>query len=220
MGHEAIRQPAQSGQARSLVVLLHGYGADASDLMGLADDFKLTLPDTAFVGIEAPQVCDVWAAGRQWFPLSERNPKEYRLGVETAAPFLEQALTAEINHAGVVSSQVALFGFSQGAMMALHVGLCGERKWAGVMAYSGALASPCPLDPKGHKPPVLLVHGTEDDVVPFWNLSVAQSALENAEVPVVAQAIPDLGHGISVRGIELARTFLMDVLGYVADPFD
>ncbi|MDD7909432.1 MULTISPECIES: alpha/beta hydrolase [Pseudovibrio] len=210
--HGVLRHGAKETPAESLVVLLHGYGADASDLITLADDLTEALPRCEFVAIEAPQVCDVWAAGRQWFPLTERTPKEYRLGAEAAAPYLVSAVEKEMARVGVEPSSVALFGFSQGAMMALHVGLHYPKTFSGILAYSGALPAPDTLCREvASKPPVLLVHGEEDDVVPFWNLSVAQTAMENAEVPVTAQGLPGLGHGINVHGIELARTFLMEV---------
>ena len=117
------RLAPKSGQARQLVVFLHGYGADGNDLIEIGRAWQALLPQAAFVSPHAPRPCGQAPMGREWFPLTFRNPEERWDGVNMAAPGLAQFLDAELARHQLPPSRLALVGFSQGTMMALHVGL-------------------------------------------------------------------------------------------------
>ncbi len=205
--------PLSGARAKSLVVILHGYGADGDDLIDLGRAWAAALPDTAFVAPHAPDVCEIWAQGRQWFPLSMRDPSEYWRGVVGARPVLDAFIDAELGRLGLGDADLAIAGFSQGAMMALHAGPRRSRGIGGIAAYSGLLAGPERLAGEAmQKPPVLLVHGDEDDVVPPWHRPAAEKALLEAGFEVSSYGIADLGHGIDPGGVQLGAAFLRRVL--------
>jgi len=210
------RAEATSGEAKSLVILLHGYGADGNDLIGLAGPLGGALADTAFVSPNAPEPCTVNPMGRQWFPISYLDGSteaEMRAGAERAAVALDAFIDAEIERSGLPASRIALMGFSQGTMMALHVGLRRADALAGIVGFSGRLIEPERLaDDIRSRPPVLLIHGTADEVVPFESMEQAQTGLGEAGVSVETVARPGLGHGIDERGMVAAAQFLMQRL--------
>jgi phospholipase/carboxylesterase len=205
--------PAAGGTPRSLVVFLHGYGADGNDLIGLGREWSPALPATAFVSPNAPELCPGTPMGRQWFPLTMRDPHEFARGVATARPALDTFLDVELQRSGLDESACALVGFSQGTMMALHVGPQRKRQLAGILGYSGLLADPEALK-RGpiQKPPVFLIHGDRDDLIPVAAIFSAATGLGDAEIPVewhISQGIP---HGIGPDGLELGLSFLKRVL--------
>lgn len=207
-------QPLSGGAARSLVVILHGYGADGCDLIDLGRAWAPALPETAFSAPHAPDICEIWPAGRQWFPLSMRDPAEYWRGVTAARPALDAFIDAELARLGLGEADLAIAGFSQGAMMALHAGPRRGRPIAGIAAYSGLLAGPQHLAAEAkHRPPVLLVHGEEDDVVPPWHRGAAEKALIDAGFTVSSHGVADLGHGIDPGGVQLGAAFLRRAFG-------
>ena len=201
--------PAAGGGARQLVVLLHGLGADGNDLIGLAPHLARGLPDAAFVAPNAPFPCDMAPYGRQWFSLQDRAPEAVLAGVRAAAPILDGFLDDELARHGLSDGQLALVGFSQGTMTGLYVGLRRAEPCAQIVGFSGALVGPEDLEREiRSRPPVLLVHGEADEVVPFPALAAAQAALKARQVPVEAHGRPGLGHGIDQQGLELAATAL------------
>ena len=157
-----------SGQApKQLVVLLHGLGADGDDLISLAPYLAQVLPEAAFVSPHAPFPCDMAPFGRQWFSLQERTPEIMLGGVRMAAPILDGFLDAELEKAGLTAERLALVGFSQGTMMALHVGLRRAAAPSAIVGFSGALLAPELLPGEiVSRPPVVLIHGAADEVVP------------------------------------------------------
>ncbi len=206
-----------SGQApKQLVVLLHGLGADGNDLISLAPYFAQVLPEAAFVSPHAPFPCDMAPFGRQWFSLQERTLETMLGGVRMAAPVLDGFLDAELEKAGLTAEGLALVGFSQGTMMALHVGLRREAGPKAIVAFSGALLAPELLPEEiASRPPVLLVHGAADEVVPAQSLPAAVAALEANQVPVTHELRPGLGHSIDERGLQLAMGFLAEAFATV-----
>ncbi|HVV92289.1 MAG TPA: dienelactone hydrolase family protein [Hyphomicrobiales bacterium] len=211
------RLPARSGRATSLLVFLHGYGADGNDLIDIGRLWQSALPDTAFASPHAPEPCAEAPVGRQWFALSRTSVDPVGHGADLrwqgatrAAPVLNAFLDAELARLGLAPGRLMLVGFSQGAMMALHVGLQRRPPPAAILAYSGALIGPEHLageiaDPP---PPVLLVHGDADPVVPFEALAAAREGLAAAGVPCQWHVSPGLGHGIDEASLLHGARFL------------
>ncbi|WP_420391811.1 alpha/beta hydrolase [Acuticoccus sp.] len=199
------RKPPRSGRPpRHLVVFVHGYGADGSDLIALADVFARALPDAQFLSPDAPGVTSM--GGREWFPLTMRDPAEYRRGVAAAAPALDRFLDTELARYGLADADLALVGFSQGTMMALHVAYRRPRPVAAVVGFSGLCAEEEPRDLQ--PAPTLLIHGTHDELLPAaFTLQAAQS-LGGAGVPVEWHFRPGLAHGIDQEGLSMAGDHL------------
>lgn len=215
---EFKRKPAQSGDADSLVIFLHGYGADGGDLLGLADPLGPHLPDTAFVAPDAPERSTMNPMGFQWFPIpwidgsSEDEAEQGMLrAVDDLNAFLDRMMAEE----GLTPDRVALVGFSQGTMLSLHVAPRRDAALAGVVAFSGRLLAPETLaDEVRVRPPVLLIHGDADDVVPPASLPEAAEALEQAGwTELYAHVMKGTGHGIAPDGLSVALAFLRDRFG-------
>ena len=208
------RLEPQSGPARQLVVFLHGYGADGNDLIDIGRAWQSLLPDTAFVSPHAPRPCGQAPMGREWFPLTFRNPDERWSGCNAAAPALEQFLDAELKRLNLPPSALALVGFSQGTMMALHTGLRRAVAPAAIVGYSGIFVLPNDATPDAvageirSKPPVLLIHGDQDDLIPVQALFHGAQALAALEVPVEWHLSQGIGHGIDQEGLRHGGEFL------------
>lgn len=201
--------PAAGGAPKRLVVLLHGYGADGNDLIGLAPSLAPLLPEAAFLSPHAPFPCEAMPFGRQWFGFQGRTQDEVLDGVRKAAAILDQYLTELLADKKMDESQLALLGFSQGAMMSLYVSLRRAKPVAAVVAYSGRLFAPESLGTALRaRPKILLVHGDEDEVVPPDALPQAYAALRQAKVPVEQMLRPGLGHGIDGEGLVRGGAFL------------
>ncbi|MCP4385588.1 MAG: phospholipase [Hyphomicrobiales bacterium] len=206
--------PAGGKPARRLVVLLHGYGADGNDLIDIGRFWAPQMPETAFVAPNAPEPCPDNPMGRQWFPLTVIDLQLIDQGVQQAAPMLDAYLDAELAGHGLAGADLALVGFSQGTMMALEVGLRRPVPPAGIIGYSGLLAGPERLDKASSgKPPILLIHGEADPLVPVMALHAAVPVLGAAGLPVEWHVSPGLEHGIDARGLESGADFLRRVLG-------
>ena len=189
--------PASGGPATSLVVFLHGYGADGNDLIDIGRMWAPALPGTAFVSPHAPEPCAEAPVGRQWFPLASADPHLLRERVRAAAPVLDAFIDAELAANGLADDRLALVGFSQGTMMALHVGPRRAGGIAGIVGYSGLLAGPEDLAMEARsRPPILLVHGAADPVIPAVALNAATQALDGAGFAVEShlQARPAARH--------------------------
>ncbi len=214
-----LRRPASGGPARQLVVLLHGVGADGNDLVGLAPHLARALPEAEFLAPDAPFPCDMAPFGRQWFSLQDRSEAAVSEGVRRAAPLLDAFLDEALAARGLADDDLALLGFSQGTMMALHVALRRPRACAGVVGYSGRLAGADALAAEIRaRPPVLLVHGAADEVVPASSLEGAAAALRAAGVSVRTALRPGLGHAIDAEGLASGIAFLSGALGRRGGP--
>src|SRR6186997_1231838 len=198
------RLEPRSGRARQLVVFLHGYGADGNDLIEIGRAWQGLLPDAAFVSPHAPRPCGQAPMGREWFPLTFRNPEERWTGVNEAAPILEHFLDAELKRRDLPPSALALIGFSQGTMMALHVGLRRAAAPAGIVGYSGLLAGPEHLGEITARPPILLIHGEADDLIPVAALHMGREQLAGNGLLVEWHVRPGVGHGIDPEGQMMA----------------
>ena len=192
------------------MVLLHGVGADGNDLIGLAPYWNQALPEAEFVAPHAPFPCDMAPFGYQWFSLLDLKPESLVKGLQAAAPPLNAFLDRLLEDRQLPPSRLALVGFSQGTMMALHVALRRTPPVTCVVGYSGALfESGLPSDIVA-RPPVLLVHGEADEVVPVQAMTAAKSTLDQLGVPVQSAMRPELGHSIDMEGLGLGASFLAD----------
>lgn len=215
----AERIEPKSGETRSVVIFLHGYGANGADLLGLADPLGEHLPDTLFIAPDAPENCAGSPFGYQWFPIpwiDGSSEEESMRGMQSAVEDLNAFLDAVMVDEDVLPEQVALFGFSQGTMMSLHVAPRREDPIAGIVAFSGRLLQPELLAEEAvSRPPVLLVHGDMDDVVPVQALPQAAEALQGAGFKeVYAHVMKGTAHGIAPDGLGVALAFLRDELGF------
>lgn len=210
------RKAAKSGKARSLVVFLHGYGADGADLLGLADPLADHLPDTVFMAPDAPDACAGNPFGRQWFPIPRfdgSSEVDAAVAMNRAAADLNAFLDQRLADEGLTPAALALVGFSQGAMMSMHVAPRRAVAMAGVVAISGKLMMPQVLAAEAKvKPPVLLIHGDRDDVVPFGEMQAAGNALVKAGFETFGHVMQGTGHGIAPDGLGVAMQFLKDRL--------
>ena len=202
------RLPPQRGAATHLVVLCHGYGADGNDLIGLAPYWQRQLPTAAFVAPNAPERCP-GSPGYQWFPIARLDPAEMQRGVIKAAAALDAFLDAELARHHLAPERLALVGFSQGTMMSLHVGLERARKPAAILGFSGMFAAaqnPPALGPD--TPPIRLVHGDADPMIPPEALFMSAAALGGAGAAVQWHVSPGIAHSIDETGLALGGRFL------------
>jgi phospholipase/carboxylesterase len=203
------RLPPTRGHATHLVVLCHGYGADGNDLIGLAPLWQRLMPTVAFVAPNAPERCAGAPAGYQWFPISRIDPHAMNSGVETAAAGLEAFLDAELARHELPPERLALVGFSQGTMMSLHVGLRRKTKPAAIVGYSGMLTDADGIAQYGREaPPILLIHGDADQMIPADFLFTSAAALGRAGSAVQWHLSPHVGHSIDEHGLALGGTFI------------
>jgi phospholipase/carboxylesterase len=208
------RLEPRTGPAKRLVVFLHGYGADGNDLIEIGRAWQSLLPDAAFVSPHAPQPCAGAPMGRQWFSLTFRDPDERWNGVNAAAPILNRFLDDELARRKLPPSALALVGFSQGTMMALHVGLRRAVAPAAIVGYSGLFVLPNGAEPSTvaaeikSRPPVLLIHGDRDELIPVQALFHATQALAALEIPVEWHISAGIGHGIDQEGLRQGGEFL------------
>lgn len=205
--------PVRGGAPDALVVLLHGYGADGNDLIGLAPHLGQVAPGAQFVSPNAPFPCEV-GYGRQWFGTGDRSAEAYLSGTRAAASILDGFLDDQLAALGLGEERLALVGFSQGTMMSLYVAPRRRAACAGVIGYSGRLVASELLPAETvSRPPILLVHGDADEVVPFAALAEAQAGLVAAGFEVEHHTRPGLGHGIDQEALVLGARFLARVLG-------
>jgi phospholipase/carboxylesterase len=208
------RLAPKTGPARQLVVFVHGYGADGNDLIEIGRAWQVFLPNAAFVSPHAPRPCGQAPMGREWFPLTFRNPTERWDGVHMAAPGVETFLDAELARHNLPPSALALVGFSQGTMMSLHVGLRRVVPPAAIVGYSGMLILEGDTDVEGYKPqirarpPILLVHGDSDELIPMQAMMHSAQALAAMEVPAEWHISAGIGHGIDDEGLRQGGDFL------------
>ena len=209
----------RSGTAKQLVVFLHGYGADGNDLVSLGREWQALLPDAAFVSPNAPEPVPGYPAGRQWFGLTFRDPDERWRGVTKARPVLDAFLDAELARNNLPPSALALVGFSQGTMMALHTGLR-RPALAAIVGFSGVLVTPTNQEVAAAaaseitvKPPVLLVHGDQDEVIPAQALFLSAQGLGGMGLTVEWHLSQGIGHGIDGDGLRLGGAFLHKAFG-------
>ncbi len=217
MSFEFEKRDAQSGQTDSLVVFVHGYGADGKDLIDLAEPMAEHLPNTAFLSPHAPHPCSMSPMGREWFPIpmiDGSTEDAARAEMLKTAELFQHWLDRQITDAGLSAKRVVLLGFSQGTMLSLHIGPRRADKLAGIVGFSGRLLAPELLDAQVKtKPPVLLIHGDMDMVVPPTDMAKAADALTQNGFDVFTHVSKGVAHGIAPDGLGLAVQFINTHLG-------
>ena len=208
--------PASGRDPRSMVILLHGYGSNGDDLMGLVPHWRASLPDTVFMAPNAPEICPGAPGGYQWWSLTDLGRDSRAAGVRQAAPLVNAFIDMHRTAYDLPNSQVALVGFSQGTMMALHVGPRRPEVLAGIVGYSGMLADAEALRTEVKtRPPLLLVHGDADPMVPFAAMGEAEVEFKATGFQINTHTAQGLGHSIDEAGLRLGGDFLARVLSPV-----
>ncbi|WP_298906056.1 alpha/beta fold hydrolase [uncultured Aliiroseovarius sp.] len=214
---ESKRREAASGTTKSVVVFLHGYGADGADLLGLADPLSQHMPDTTFIAPDAPEKCLGNPMGYQWFPipwLDGSSEEDSMRGVEMATGDINAFLDQVLEDEGIEPSQLIVFGFSQGTMMSLRVLPRRDEPIAGLVAFSGRMLEPDQFaENVVSKLPILLVHGDQDDMVPPGHFSESGEVLQAAGFETYGFIMKGTGHGIAMDGLSVALSFMLDKLG-------
>jgi phospholipase/carboxylesterase len=212
----AERRGPPAGEGRNLVVFVHGYGANGADLIELATPLAPHLPGTVFLAPDAPERCAASPFGLQWFPipwLDGSSEAAAAAGLAASAADLDAFLDASLAYEGITAANTILFGFSQGTMLSLHVAPRRPEPVAGIVAFSGRLIAPERLAAEAvSRPPILLVHGDADDLVPPASLPEAGNALQAAGFEVYAHVMRGTGHGIAPDGLSVALAFMQDRL--------
>lgn len=208
----ASLQPRSGNAPRQIVLLLHGFGSSGSDMIALAPTWQQALPDALFLAPHAPQRCAI-GAGYQWWGLSELSPQALARGARDAAPAIDSFVDRKLAQYDLTDADLAIVGFSQGTMMALHVGLRRQPQVAAIVGYSGMLTGTAELRAElASKPPVLLVHGSQDPVVPVTALHSAERELKQLGIGVTTHVSANLGHSVDPMGIKLGRDFASKAL--------
>jgi phospholipase/carboxylesterase len=206
-------QPLSGKAPGQIVLLLHGYGANGADLIGLAPHWRSGLPDALFLAPNAPLALGMGSLGYQWWPLTTFTPQALAAGAAGAAAALNGFIDRKLAQYGLTEAQLAIVGFSQGTMMALHVGLRRKVQPAGILGYSGMLTGPHELAGQiVTRPPVLLIHGSADPVIPVAAMHLAKSELQQLGLEVETHVSHGVGHDVDPVGLRLGGAFVVKVL--------
>ena len=201
--------PLSGSQAKQLVIFCHGYGADGNDLIGLANYFQQILPDAYFISPNAPESCPMNPMGYQWFDFTSNDPDLIWKKVNDAGEILNNFIDNKLNELNLSDKDLSLVGFSQGTMMSLHVGLRRSVAMSSIVGFSGRLIREDTLsDDMKSKPPIYLIHGDQDPMVPYSDTINAAKILKDLDVDVQSHISPNTPHSIAQDGLEIAIKFL------------
>lgn len=213
MSLSALRRSATSGKAEWLVVFLHGYGSSGADLMSFADYWQPSMPDVAFVAPDGST--STKDGGFQWIGKRPAGDPKLHEDAVAVAPQLHAFIDAELARENLDASRLALVGFSQGTVMALHLGLRRTVAPAAVLGYSGGLVGAGKLkDEIVSKPPVMLVHGEQDALAPLYGMMASVKVLTEAGVACQGLPIPGLGHAVDANALVYGARFLLSAFAY------
>ena len=200
---EGPKYKSTKNKIDSVCIFLHGYGSDGNDLIEMAPYIASNFPSMLFLSPNAPEVCIMNPQGRQWFNIDKKDER-----VDDPDEVLKQYIEKQKELYGIKTNKIFLFGFSQGAMVALHIGLRYKETFAGILSFSGAVVAPTRLDQIMNTTPVLMVHGEDDNVVLYSELQKGSENLKKSNIEVSTLSIPNLGHGIDQLGISKAVDFM------------
>jgi len=207
----ASLQPRSGAAPEKIILLLHGFGSSGTDMISLAPGWQEALETTLFLAPNAPQRCAMMGAGYQWWGLSGFAPSALAAGAASAAPAIDAFIDRKLDQYGLTEADLALVGFSQGTMMALQVGLRRPRPVAAIVGYAGMLTGTADLARHDRPaPPVLLVHGTDDPVVPIAALHMSEGQLKRLGVDVTTHIAHGVAHSVDPVGLRLGRDFVAD----------
>ncbi len=201
---------ARSGVTKSLVVILHGYGADGDNLMGLGKAWSHKMPNTTFVAPNAFDICEM-GFGYQWFSLEDFSPPVRRKNIMAIQGRMDNLLTSIFAAYPQSVDQIILVGFSQGAMISLHQGIYGAHKLKGIIGYSGGFSIKEDLEPL-HAPNILLAHGLDDDIVSADFSREGYDALKNLGCEAELILSPGAAHEITKEGFKAGSIMLKELL--------
>lgn len=205
--------PLSGRGPKQLVIMLHGVGADGENLIDLANSFQNVLPDAHFIAPNAPFPYENAPIGYQWFSLNDRREETLLKGMNTTMPILNEFIDQQLKRFNLLENKLILIGFSQGTMMSLHISFRRENSFAAVIGFSGSLVGDQVLAKEiKSRPPVLLIHGEEDNVVPFGLMLYSSRALKKLSIPVITYECEGLGHMISLKGVNRAKDFLKKLI--------
>ena len=206
-----VIEAVNSQNPKKIVIFCHGYGADGNDLISLANYFQPTLPDAVFLSPNAPEKCGMSPMGYQWFDFQSGDPATIWKGVLTAADTLNNFIDEQLEHYNLTDQDLALVGFSQGTMMSLHVGLRRLKPIRAIVGFSGRLIAPELLDKElKSKPPIYLIHGDADPMVPYQDTIEAEKKLKGIGLDVKAHISPNTPHSIAQDGLSIAIDFITE----------
>lgn len=212
--------PKHGKAAKKAIIILHGVGADGENLMGIVPHLADSLPDTYFIAPNGPEqyqdgsISVNGSYGFQWFSLWDRSYDQLKKGVENASNILKDFIDEVKNRLEIEYTDITLIGFSQGCMTALHTALRMDqnKQLAGMLGYSGGMiANQLEAKEISSKPPICLIHGEADPVVPFDRSLYAEEALRDLGIDIAAHIIPGLPHSIDYNGIEIGKNFLQNI---------
>jgi phospholipase/carboxylesterase len=198
-----------SSKANYLIVFCHGYGADGKDLINIGNYWQRFLPDFYFTSPNAPNICSVNRMGFEWFNLMNPDIKNVDLELENSVLKLTKFIDAKLKELNLDYSKLFLVGFSQGTMMSLHYALTSPNKIAGVIGYSGKIYDPNILENNiKSKPPIFLMHGDDDNIVPLEDMMEAKNFLTKNKVELKTKIFKGCGHSIPTQGLSLGLEFI------------
>ena len=201
--------PLSRNKAKQLIIFCHGYGADGNDLIGLANYFQQILPDAYFISPNAPETCPMNPMGYQWFDFTSNDPNLIWEKVNNAGEILNNFIDNKLSELNLTDNDLSLVGFSQGTMMSLHVGLRRNSAMSSIVGFSGRLIREETLsDEMKSKPPIYLIHGDQDPMVPYSDTINAEKILKDLDVDVQSHISPNTPHSIAQDGLEIAIKFL------------
>ena len=205
-----VIHPLSGNNAKQLVIFCHGYGADGNDLIGLANYFQQALPEAYFISPNAPETCPMNPMGYQWFDFTSNDPNLIWKKVIDAGIILNEFIDHKLKELNLNDNNLSLVGFSQGTMMSLHVGLRRKVAMSSIVGFSGKLIREDILESEmNSKPPIYLIHGDQDPMVPYNDTINATKILKDLNVDVQSHISPNTPHSIAQDGLEIAVKFLL-----------
>ncbi|MDR3290480.1 MAG: hypothetical protein LBT02_04375 [Rickettsiales bacterium] len=197
----------------NVMILLHGYGSSADDLIPVALSLRSLLPTTAFIFVNAPIPCEKGTGGYQWFSLKTMNLFTILKEIKKSYMTLNKFIDKQLDRFKLTNEYLIIGGFSQGAMMTLYTGPRRLEVPMGLIAFSGMMPDTMETISKEIKvrPETCLIHGTADAVVPYASMGQAEELLKELDIPYEAFTVEEMGHEINDEALEYAKEFITKI---------